>query len=136
MRPAPDAGVNAPPAPLLLDISRLIWRTPRQGPSGIDRIELEYALHFLAPGAPRPAYGVIHFYGWLLAISPAGAQRFLKDLSARWRGPDSTEAQETPRRRPAAWAIYLRLVLSAWSGSFWLRRKLRRTRGTASSRDR
>jgi glycosyltransferase involved in cell wall biosynthesis len=121
------ATANAPAAPLLLDISRLIWRTPRLGPSGIDRIEFEYARHFLAPGAARPAYGVINFFGWLIAISPAGAQRFLQDLAARWEGShaQSLEGPHRTRGTPAPWAIYLRLVTSAWSGSFWLRHKLR-----------
>ena len=124
------AGSSDPAAPILLDISRLIWRVPRTGPSGIDRIEFEYARHFLAPGAGRPAYGVIHFYGWLLAISPAGAQRFLRDLGLRWQGAGALQDSAKANRPPAPWAIYLRLMLSAWSGSFWLRRKLRRHGGT------
>lgn len=36
--------------PLRLDLTRLIWRTRFHTPSGIDRVELEYARHFLARG--------------------------------------------------------------------------------------
>jgi len=126
------AGSSSHPAPILLDISRLIWRVPRTGPSGIDRIELEYARHFLATGTERPAYGVINYFGWLLAISPAGAQRFLRDLSARWNVAAATSPNGSTgaHHAPAPWAIYLRLAASAWSGGFWLRRKLRRHGGT------
>src|ERR1700690_1290689 len=73
-------------APVLLDISRLIGRAHRRGPSGIDRVELAYARHFLAAGARRPAYAVVHLFGWLFGVNPLGARRFVERLAARWQG--------------------------------------------------
>ncbi|MBS3928465.1 MAG: hypothetical protein KGZ65_08840, partial [Sphingomonadales bacterium] len=34
--------------PLRLDLSRLVWRARHATPSGIDRVELAYARHFLS----------------------------------------------------------------------------------------
>jgi len=111
-------------SPLLLDITRLVWRTPRSGPSGIDRIELEYALHFLAAGARRPAYGVINVFGWLLAISPRGGRRFLSNLAGRWANAGHGEGHV-----PSVLSIYWQLTTSLWTVGPFLRAKLRRHKG-------
>ena len=107
---------------LLLDISRLIWRARRRAPTGIDRVELAYAQHFIASGGNRTAYGVLHLFGFLFALSPAGARRFIEELSARW------ESSTAPERRAGLLGIakiYVRLATSGWLVGLWLRRKLR-----------
>ena len=108
---------------MLLDISRLIWGARRVGPTGIDRIELAYARHLLAPDAERPAYLVLHLAGLLFAVSARGGRVLVDDLAARWQG-------SAPRRRGAhllaVVRTYWRLFTSVWMPGPWLRSKLRR----------
>jgi glycosyltransferase involved in cell wall biosynthesis len=109
-------------APVLLDISRLIWRGRRTGPSGIDRVELAYAQHFLAADASRPAYAVVHLLGWLFGISPSGARRFVQAVAARWEGG----APEVNRGHSSGLlALYRTLFLSRWRIGFQVRRQLK-----------
>ena len=109
-------------APVLLDISRLIWRGRRTGPSGIDRVELAYAQHFLAADASRPAYAVVHLLGWLFGISPSGARQFVQAVAARWEG-GAPEANRT--HSSGLLALYRTLFLSRWRVGFQLRRLLK-----------
>jgi glycosyltransferase involved in cell wall biosynthesis len=109
-------------APVLLDISRLIWRGRRTGPSGIDRVELAYAQHFLAADASRPAYAVVHLLGWLFGISPSGARRFVQAVADRWEG----RAPEVNRTHSSSLlALYRTLFLSRWRVGFQLQRLLK-----------
>jgi glycosyltransferase involved in cell wall biosynthesis len=117
---------NAPNSVLLLDISRLIWRAHRRAPTGIDRVELAYAQHFLEEESDRPAYGVVHLFGLVLSLSPAGARRFVRDLAARWRGSMPLTGW---RRCVAVIKTYLHLVTSVWYVGPWLRRRLRSAPG-------
>jgi glycosyltransferase involved in cell wall biosynthesis len=114
-------------APVLLDISRLIWRARRTAPSGIDRVELAYARYFLAEDARRPVYPVIHLLGWLFGVNPACARRFIAGVAARWQG--GTEG--APERPAGLLALYARLIRGHWRAGFQLRRRLRQHRGTA-----
>jgi len=108
----------------MLDISRLIWRGRRAAPSGIDRVELAYAEHFLAVGARRPTYAVVHVLGWVFGVNDAGARRFVQRLGARWRGePDDGP----PRTRFSRLRdLYGSLLLGQWRVGFQLRREFRR----------
>jgi glycosyltransferase involved in cell wall biosynthesis len=110
---------------VLLDISRLIWRARRTGPSGIDRVELAYAQHFLATDAHRPAYAVVHLGGWLFGVNAAGARRFVQGVAARWQGnaPEGNQARAT-----GVLALYARLLQGHWSAGFQLRRRFKRHR--------
>jgi glycosyltransferase involved in cell wall biosynthesis len=113
---------------LLLDISRLIWRARRRGPTGIDRVELAYARHFLTEQVDRPAFGALHLLGFVFAISPAGGRRFVEELADRWE-------RGAPKSRwsngCALLGMYLRLIASRWHCGPWLRRELRRHREPA-----
>lgn len=107
---------------LLLDISRLIWRARRRGPTGIDRVELAYAQHYIAGNGERPAYAVLHLLGFVFAISPSGGRRFIEDLTARWQSSVPT----------TQWAnllaivkVYSHLFSHLWVFGPWLRAKLR-----------
>ncbi len=111
------------PAPLLLDVSRLLWRAQRTGPSGIDRIELAYALHFLCTDPPsRPAYAVIHVWGRLIGINSRCARRFFEALAARWEG---TPGARQPQPARGLWWLYGLLIQGHWMLGFQLRRRLR-----------
>jgi glycosyltransferase involved in cell wall biosynthesis len=111
---------------LLLDISRLIWRAQRRGPTGIDRVELAYARHFLCGQSERAVLPVLHLGGFLFAPSPAGARRFVAVLARRWEA-------SAPSSRRAYWAdvirTYVHLFTSAWRFGPWLRSKLRKHSG-------
>jgi glycosyltransferase involved in cell wall biosynthesis len=117
---------NAPNSVLLLDISRLIWRAHRHAPTGIDRVELAYAQHFLEEESDRAAYGVVHLFGLVLSLSPAGGRRFVRDLAARWRGSMPLTGW---RRCAAVIKTYLHLVTSVWYVGPWLRSRLRANPG-------
>jgi glycosyltransferase involved in cell wall biosynthesis len=111
---------------LLLDISRLIWRARRRGPTGIDRVELAYARHFLCGQSERPVLPVLHLAGLLFAPSPTAARRFVALLARRWEA-------SAPQSRREHWAsvakTYLRLFTTSWRFGPWLRSKLQKHSG-------
>jgi glycosyltransferase involved in cell wall biosynthesis len=123
LTPAPQSESTPATAPVLLDISRLIWRARRAGPSGIDRVELAYAQHFLAADARRPAYAVVHVLGRLFALSPSGARRFVRKLAARWQGNPAGGRQGAIGR---LLELYASLLTGRWRLGLELRRQLRR----------
>jgi glycosyltransferase involved in cell wall biosynthesis len=108
---------------LLLDISRLIWRARRRGPTGIDRVELAYARHFLSADGERPALAVLHLFGFLFAVSREAGRRFVEQLAARWQGSAGSAPQ------PSILRTYYQLLRGAWFFGFGLRRELRRYPG-------
>ncbi len=109
---------------MLLDITRLIGRAHRTGPSGIDRIELAYARYFLVDGgARRPAYPVIHLRGWLFGVNPGAARRFVAGVTARWQGHGHSRRNGS---RLAIARLYLTLLGGHWMAGWQLRRCLRR----------
>ncbi len=114
-------------APLLLDITRLIGRAHRSGPSGIDRIELAYARHFIEDGTGgRPAYAVVHVRGWVFGLRTNCARRFVQKVAARWRG--SATGRQEPRPRGIV-DLYATLLLGAhWMMGWELRLRLKRHR--------
>jgi glycosyltransferase involved in cell wall biosynthesis len=104
----------------------LIWRARRSGPSGIDRVELAYAQHFLAEGAPRPAYAVVHLLGFLLGVNPTAARRFVEAAATRWKG--GVRGAESGHAFGLL-ALYSKLFMGGWMAGFQLRRRLRRHQG-------
>jgi glycosyltransferase involved in cell wall biosynthesis len=114
-----------PNSPLLLDITHLIWAAQQVGPSGIDRIELEYAQHFVVEQAVRPTYAVLHLFGFLFAVSAAGGRRFIEELSAHWQGSRPATRGERMKR---VLGMRLRLLGSAWMGGRRLRTALKQLR--------
>ena len=99
----------------------MIGRAHRSGPSGIDRVELAYAQHFLAADARRPAYAVVHVLGWLFGVNPLGARRFVERLTARWQGGELGGRS----RVHDLIAQYATLLTGHWSAGFQLRRRLK-----------
>lgn len=110
---------------MLLDITRLIGRAHRAGPSGIDRIELAYAQHFLLGEAPgRPAYAVIHLMGRLFGVNAGCARRFVRKTAARWQGARG-ERTVTRRRPGGIVGLYATLIGGHWMAGWQLRRRLK-----------
>jgi glycosyltransferase involved in cell wall biosynthesis len=91
-------------------------------PSGIDRVELAYARHYISSQTSRETYAVLHLGGFLFAVSPAGARRFIDDLYLRWHGAAPARRW---MHRLAVIKSYLRLSTAAWTGGHGLRRKIR-----------
>lgn len=81
---------------ILMDITRIFRRAPQFTPTGIDRVELAYALHLLQ----RP--DVLYIVRYRHRVWPLRRDRvphFLKALSARWNGGQVAAARvgETQR---------------------------------------
>jgi glycosyltransferase involved in cell wall biosynthesis len=104
-----------------------MWRAHRKGPTGIDRVELAYAQHFIAGTSERPAYGVLHLFGFLFAVNPACGRRFVSELAARWEGSASATRWASLR---STTALYWHLLGGAWLFGPLLRRALRAHPGT------
>lgn len=112
---------------LLLDLSRLVWRAHRGGPTGIDRVELIYARHFLARPEARPAYGVVHVLGFIFGLGGGTAGRFIADLERRWAGEITLTRWGRFR---SILRIYGHLLAGNWLVGPALRRALRSSHGT------
>ena len=107
---------------LLLDISRLIWRARRRGPTGIDRVELAYAQYFISGTSDRPAYAVLHLLGFVFAVSSSGGRRFIEELAKRWQGATPTSGWANLR---SLIRLYGYLLVNVWFVGPLLRRRLR-----------
>ncbi|WPB85471.1 glycosyltransferase [Sediminicoccus rosea] len=70
--------------PLVLDVSRLLWRAVRAAPGGIDRLELAMAQHLLRE---EPSARFVFTDGGVVRVlKPAMARRLVEGASARWSG--------------------------------------------------
>lgn len=77
---------------VLLDLSRLFWRSGRKVPGGIDRVELAFAEFLLNSG--HEVRFVFTDGGRLLCFAPSAARRLIQSTSARWRGsPDDVSSR-------------------------------------------
>jgi glycosyltransferase involved in cell wall biosynthesis len=110
---------------LLLDISRLLWRGQRRSPTGIDRVELAYAQHFVTAQGERPVYAVLHLCGFLFALNPAASRRFIDAVAARWQGGE----QQPQGWRPGELIRTYAVLLGLWYVGPWLRLELSRHPG-------
>lgn len=112
--------------PLRLDLSRLIWRARHPTPSGIDRVELEYARHFLG----RPGTQFVVRAGALggRLLDPAQVAEFLTWLETAWRrGGEGSLARSAgllaaSRRMPSGAAVGLIPSHQNWHRPEWLTR--------------
>lgn len=91
--------------PLILDLSRLLWRSRRNVPTGIDRVELEYAKHYIAAAADRLDFVATTLLGRSRFLPRRLSQEFVAALDRLWQG-DSSLAR--PARKLA---MRLRLTL-------------------------
>src|SRR5215471_19952988 len=69
---------------IFFDLSRLLWRSERFAPTGIDRVELAYARHLIATTRDR-----LSFVGWWGRFGPLPdnlAAAFVESLDALWSG--------------------------------------------------
>jgi glycosyltransferase involved in cell wall biosynthesis len=107
---------------ILLDLSRLLSRAGRGTPTGIDRVELAYAEHFLATDAAA-GFAAVNDLGGLSWLPRRHAEEFVDSIATAWRG--SAQAAEQDRR---SWRLAqtIRLALLA-HGQRHLAYRLRNT---------
>jgi glycosyltransferase involved in cell wall biosynthesis len=91
---------------ILLDLSRLLWRAERFAPTGIDRVELAYAKHFMAPKHEHVSF--TGHWGRLGLLPDNRAAAFIEALDAVWSG---TLVDRRARARVAVLARSLRAQL-------------------------
>ncbi|MFG1478121.1 glycosyltransferase family 1 protein [Xanthobacter sp. V4C-4] len=75
---------------ILMDITRIFRRALQYTPTGIDRVELAYALHLLAR-APQVRF-IVRYRSHIWPVRAAAVPRFLHTLAARWDQSDGTVA--------------------------------------------
>ena len=85
---------------IALDLSRLLSRAGRGTPTGIDRVELAYAEHLIASGAPA-CFTALSGRGRLGLLEQRAAEQFVAALAATWRGASDPAAHERQVRRIA-----------------------------------
>jgi glycosyltransferase involved in cell wall biosynthesis len=110
-------------AHILLDLSRLLWRSDRFAPTAIDRVELAYARHLIATARDR-----LSFVGWWqrLGLMPDElAVEFIDRLQALWSGETIDPAV---RKQVTGIVRRLRLAL-VLSGEAAIRRRAREAGG-------
>ncbi len=91
---------------IFLDLSRLLWRAERFGPTGIDRVELAYARHLIA--TRRDAVSFAGCWGRLGLLPDDPSRAFIEALDAVWSGASIDRAA---RARAAVLARSLRIEL-------------------------
>ncbi|WP_210188808.1 glycosyltransferase family 1 protein [Hyphomicrobium sp. CS1BSMeth3] len=92
---------------ILLDLSRLLSRVLHPTPTGVDRVEMAYALGLLRIIPDQIAFALIHPAGPCGRVSRGAAVDFLHLTAERWRleGQDETTARRW--RRAAAACLKL-----------------------------
>jgi len=104
---------------ILFDLSRLVSRAGRETPTGIDRVELAYAEHLIANGAPL-SFTMMTPLGGLGVLPRAVAWDYLQRLGEAWRGAGSPQ-----RIRPAKRLARSLRAAALWRGERALRRQFR-----------
>lgn len=85
---------------LTLDLSRLLSRAGAAVPTGIDRVELAYAVYLLAHAPERIEFVALHPLGRFGSLPFDATARFIEALAARWDAGlfDDTAAVRLGRR--------------------------------------
>src|SRR6266851_1061643 len=82
---------------ILLDLSRLLWQPERSVPTGIERVELAYARHFIAGAQGRLDFAAMAL-GRFGAIAQPRAAALVEARGAQWSGTGDTAAGAGARR--------------------------------------
>jgi len=90
---------------IVFDLSRLLSRSRRGTPTGIDRVELAYAEHLIASGRPL-CFTAVTAWGGLALLPRPNADDYVSALGAVWR-----EAAASPSRRRQVQRLARRLRL-------------------------
>src|SRR5579885_710345 len=85
---------------IALDLSRLLSRAGRGTPTGIDRVELAYAEHFIAR-QNQTCFAAVAPTGGLGLVPDRAAAKFVRSIGALWRGSPDPERWDRRTRRAA-----------------------------------
>ena len=94
---------------LILDLSRLLWRSRRHVPTGIDRVELEYAKQYLATAAHRLDFVATSLSGRSRFLPRRLSQEFVAAVDRLWQG----DRDHVRKVRSLAMRLRLSLVFGA-----------------------
>ncbi len=72
-------------ARVILDLSRLVFAAWNRTPTGIPRVELAYAEHFIASSSKQLQFVVLDVFGRLRIIDNQLATDFVKEIAQYWR---------------------------------------------------
>jgi glycosyltransferase involved in cell wall biosynthesis len=97
---APADAQDAAPG-ILLDLSRLLSRLAHPTPTGVDRVEMAYALDLQRLAPQRLAFVAAHPAGWHGRLPHAAALDFLHLTAERWEAEGQGETRTTRWRRAA-----------------------------------
>jgi glycosyltransferase involved in cell wall biosynthesis len=103
-----DAGPSRAPPHLTLDLSRLIYAAWSRTPTGIPRVELAYAEHFIATSPDRLTFAVLDAFGRLRVVDNRTAIAFVAGIARYWRG---SVASNWAYARVVGRALYIHTAL-------------------------
>lgn len=81
----PDGPSLPARALIVLDLSRLVYAAWGRTPTGIPRVELAYAKHFIANYPDRLSFAVLDAFGRLSLVNNVSAIRFVNQISHYWQ---------------------------------------------------
>jgi len=92
---------------IIVDLSRLLSRVMHPAPTGVDRVEMAYALGLLAIAPASVSFAVSHPAGPHGRVSTSAAVDFLHLTASRWEseGQDETRASRLRRAAGACFAL-------------------------------
>lgn len=108
-------GSPRPPAPalLILDISRLVYAAWSRTPTGIPRVELAYAEHYIATEPDRLRFAVLDTLGRLRVVDSGLATGFVREIAGYWEGNVASVRAYLRVALRAIW-IHLLLMVRPW----------------------
>lgn len=104
--PPTEANSYLGPPEIVLDLSRLISRIQHLAPTGVDRVEMAYALQLLKMAPNRLSFAVVHPFGRYGRISSGAAVAFLQETQEIWSGAAAKDRRGWRRRLGALLALY------------------------------
>lgn len=99
---------SPPPAQIILDLSRLIYEAWSRTPTGIPRVELAYAEHFIANEPDRLRFTVLDIFGRLRIVNKRSAIAFTREIDSYWK---ANVASTTAYLRVVMRALWIHTVL-------------------------
>jgi glycosyltransferase involved in cell wall biosynthesis len=78
---------------LLLDLSRLLWRSARTVPTGIERVELAYARHLIETASDRLCFAGMTSWGRFGPLSHGNARELIQALTRVWQSGQRADRQ-------------------------------------------
>ena len=103
---------TGPEPEIVLDLSRLLSRILHHTPTGVDRVEMAYALGLLEAVPERVAFAAVHPSGFYGRIPTETAIRFLARVQVLWQADADSEGRAARQLRVlrTLWAMRPRRV--------------------------